>query len=76
VGIEARDPSRRLDARQSGARRADPRLPCRRSSRGVRCDAQVDLTDDQLAEIEGELPLGFAARERDSEPEWFGIQKY
>jgi hypothetical protein len=23
----------------------------------VRCDAQVDLTDDQLAEIEGELPL-------------------
>jgi diketogulonate reductase-like aldo/keto reductase len=38
--------------------------------------AKVDLTNDQLAEIERELPLGFAAGERYSEPQWLGIQKY
>jgi aryl-alcohol dehydrogenase-like predicted oxidoreductase len=37
--------------------------------------AKVDLTDDH-AEIERELPLGFAAGERYSEPQWLGIQKY
>jgi aryl-alcohol dehydrogenase-like predicted oxidoreductase len=38
--------------------------------------AKVDLTDDQLAEIERALPLGFAAGERYSESQWVGIQKY
>jgi aryl-alcohol dehydrogenase-like predicted oxidoreductase len=38
--------------------------------------AKIDLTDDQLAEIERALPLGFAAGERYSEPQWVGIQKY
>jgi aryl-alcohol dehydrogenase-like predicted oxidoreductase len=38
--------------------------------------AKVDLTDDQLAKIERALPLGFAAGERYSEPQWLGIQKY
>jgi aryl-alcohol dehydrogenase-like predicted oxidoreductase len=38
--------------------------------------AKIDLTDDQLAEIERALPLGFAAGERSSEPQWLGIQKY
>jgi aryl-alcohol dehydrogenase-like predicted oxidoreductase len=38
--------------------------------------AKVDLTDDQLAAIERALPLGFAAGERYSEPQWVGIQKY
>jgi hypothetical protein len=37
---------------------------------------KVDLTDDQLAEIEAALPLGFAAGERYSEPQWLGIQRY
>jgi aryl-alcohol dehydrogenase-like predicted oxidoreductase len=38
--------------------------------------AKIDLTDDQLAEIERALPLGFAAGERYSELQWVGIQKY
>jgi aryl-alcohol dehydrogenase-like predicted oxidoreductase len=38
--------------------------------------AKVDLTDDQLAEMERELPLGFAAGERYAEPQWLGIQRY
>ena len=36
MGIEARDPGHRLDARQSAARRADSRHPHRRPSRGMR----------------------------------------
>jgi aryl-alcohol dehydrogenase-like predicted oxidoreductase len=38
--------------------------------------AEVDLTDAQLAEIERALPLGYAAGERYSDPQWVGIQKY
>ncbi len=38
--------------------------------------AKIDLTDDQLAEIERVLPVGFAAGERYSEQQWIGIQKY
>ena len=37
---------------------------------------RIDLTEDQLAEIEGALPLGYAAGERYSDPQWVGIQKY
>ena len=37
MGIEARDPGHRLDARQGAARRADSRHPRRRPSRGMRC---------------------------------------
>jgi aryl-alcohol dehydrogenase-like predicted oxidoreductase len=38
--------------------------------------AEIDLTDAQLAEIERALPVGFAAGERYSDPQWVGIQKY
>ena len=38
--------------------------------------AEIDLTDAQLADIERALPVGFAAGERYSEPQWVGIQKY
>jgi aryl-alcohol dehydrogenase-like predicted oxidoreductase len=38
--------------------------------------AKIDLTDSQLEEIERVLPLGYAAGERYSEPQWVGIQKY
>jgi aryl-alcohol dehydrogenase-like predicted oxidoreductase len=38
--------------------------------------AKIDLTDAQLDEIERALPLGYAAGERYSEPQWVGIQKY
>ncbi len=38
--------------------------------------ANIDLTEDQLAEIERALPLGFAAGERYSDQQWVGIQKY
>jgi aryl-alcohol dehydrogenase-like predicted oxidoreductase len=38
--------------------------------------ANIDLTDAQLAEIEHALPVGYAAGERYSEPQWVGIQKY
>jgi aryl-alcohol dehydrogenase-like predicted oxidoreductase len=38
--------------------------------------AGIDLTAAQLAEIEHMLPLGYAAGERYSDPQWVGIQKY
>jgi aryl-alcohol dehydrogenase-like predicted oxidoreductase len=38
--------------------------------------AEIDLTGAQLDEIERALPLGYAAGERYSEPQWVGIQKY
>jgi aryl-alcohol dehydrogenase-like predicted oxidoreductase len=38
--------------------------------------AEIDLTEAQLVEIESALPLGYAAGERYSEPQWVGIQKY
>ncbi len=38
--------------------------------------AGIDLTAAQLAEIERVLPLGYAAGERYSDPQWVGIQKY
>jgi aryl-alcohol dehydrogenase-like predicted oxidoreductase len=38
--------------------------------------AETALTDAQLAEIERALPLGYAAGERYSDPQWVGIQKY
>ena len=38
--------------------------------------AGIELTETQLAEIERALPLGYAAGERYSEPQWVGIQKY
>jgi aryl-alcohol dehydrogenase-like predicted oxidoreductase len=37
---------------------------------------KLDLTEAQLAEIERALPLGYAAGERYSDPQWVGIQKY
>ena len=38
--------------------------------------AEIDLTEAQLSEIERALPIGFAAGERYSDPQWVGIQKY
>jgi aryl-alcohol dehydrogenase-like predicted oxidoreductase len=38
--------------------------------------AEIDLSGAQLVEIERALPLGYAAGERYSEPQWVGIQKY
>jgi len=38
--------------------------------------AEIDLTDDQLAEVERTLPVGFAAGERYSDQQWIGIQRY
>jgi aryl-alcohol dehydrogenase-like predicted oxidoreductase len=38
--------------------------------------ADIDLSETQLAELERALPLGFAAGERYSDPQWIGIQKY
>jgi aryl-alcohol dehydrogenase-like predicted oxidoreductase len=38
--------------------------------------AKIDLTEAQVEEIERALPLGYAAGERYSEPQWVGIQKY
>jgi len=38
--------------------------------------ADLDLTGAQLAELEQALPVGFAAGERYSDPQWVGIQKY
>ncbi|MBV9910482.1 MAG: aldo/keto reductase, partial [Hyphomicrobiales bacterium] len=37
---------------------------------------KLDLTEAQLAEIERALPLGYAAGERYSDPQWVGVQKY
>jgi aryl-alcohol dehydrogenase-like predicted oxidoreductase len=37
---------------------------------------KLDLTEAQMAEIERALPLGYAAGERYSDPQWVGIQKY
>ncbi len=38
--------------------------------------ADLELTATQLGEIERVLPVGFAAGERYSDQQWFGIQKY
>jgi aryl-alcohol dehydrogenase-like predicted oxidoreductase len=38
--------------------------------------AALDLTESQVAELEGVLPIGFAAGERYSDQQWAGIQKY
>lgn len=37
---------------------------------------EIDLTEAELAAIERALPVGFAAGERYSEPQWVGIQKH
>jgi aryl-alcohol dehydrogenase-like predicted oxidoreductase len=38
--------------------------------------ADLDLSEAQLADLERTLPVGFAAGERYSDPQWVGIQKY
>jgi aryl-alcohol dehydrogenase-like predicted oxidoreductase len=38
--------------------------------------ADLDLTAQQLAELERVLPVGFAAGERYSDQQWIGIQRY
>jgi aryl-alcohol dehydrogenase-like predicted oxidoreductase len=38
--------------------------------------ADLELTNDQLADIELALPAGYAAGERYSESQWVGIEKY
>jgi aryl-alcohol dehydrogenase-like predicted oxidoreductase len=38
--------------------------------------ADIDLSEAQLADLERALPIGFAAGERYSDPQWVGIQKY
>ncbi len=38
--------------------------------------ADLDLSETQLAELDRALPVGFAAGERYSDPQWVGIQKY
>jgi aryl-alcohol dehydrogenase-like predicted oxidoreductase len=38
--------------------------------------ADHDLSQEQLAELERVLPVGFAAGERYSDQQWIGIQKY
>ena len=38
--------------------------------------ADIDLSEAELADLERALPIGFAAGERYSDPQWVGIQKY
>jgi aryl-alcohol dehydrogenase-like predicted oxidoreductase len=38
--------------------------------------ADIELSEAELADLERALPLGFAAGERYSDPQWVGIQKY
>lgn len=38
--------------------------------------ADIDLSEAELADLERTLPIGFAAGERYSDPQWVGIQKY
>ena len=38
--------------------------------------ADIDRSEAQLADLERALPIGFAAGERYSDPQWVGIQKY
>ena len=38
--------------------------------------ADIELNEAQIGEVERVLPVGFAAGERYSDPQWTGIQKY
>ncbi len=38
--------------------------------------AELDLSQEQIAELERVLPAGFAAGERYSDAQWVGVQKY
>ena len=54
-------------------------IPGTRSARHLEecaAAAEVDLSKDQIAELERILPVGFAAGERYSDAQWVGIQKY